>query len=62
MNITIRQETERDSKLSEYVVEKAFRDAEYSDHKEQFLVRRLRKSDAFVQELSLVGEVDGETI
>jgi len=40
MNKTIRQETERDSKLSEYVVEKAFRDAEYSDHKEQFLVRR----------------------
>ena len=60
MNITIRQETERDYMLSEHVVEKAFENAEYSDHKEQFLVSRLRNSDAFVPELSLVAELDGK--
>ena len=62
MNITIRQETERDYKLSEYVVEKAFKGAEYSNHKEQFLVKRLRKSDAFVPKLSFVAESDGEIV
>lgn len=53
MKITIRRETERDYILSESVVEKAFENAEYSDHKEQFLVARLRKSDAFMPELLL---------
>ncbi|GAA0722558.1 N-acetyltransferase [Clostridium malenominatum] len=62
MNITIRQETERDYKLSEYIIEKAFENAEYSDRKEQFLVERLRKSNAFVPELSLVAEFDGEIV
>jgi predicted N-acetyltransferase YhbS len=60
MNITIRQERESDYKQSEYVVEKAFENAEYSDHKEQFLVAGLRKSDAFIPELSLVAEHDGK--
>lgn len=62
MNVIIRQETERDYKLSEYIIEKAFENAEYSDHKEQFLVERLRKSNAFIPELSLVAEVDGEIL
>ncbi|WP_315118139.1 N-acetyltransferase [uncultured Clostridium sp.] len=62
MNITIRQETEKDYKLSEYTIEKAFENAEYSDHKEQFLVERLRKSEVFVPELSLVAEFDGEIV
>lgn len=59
MSLIIRQENERDYTLSEYVVEKAFENAEYSDHKEQFLVERLRKSDAFIPELSLVAVLDG---
>ncbi|MBU5484992.1 N-acetyltransferase [Clostridium sp. MSJ-11] len=62
MNIIIRQETEKDYKISEYIIEKAFEDVEYSDHKEQFLVERLRKSDVFVPELSLVAELDGEIV
>ncbi|MEW9096102.1 MAG: N-acetyltransferase [Clostridiaceae bacterium] len=62
MNIIIRQETERDYKISEHIIEKAFEDADYSDHKEQFLVERLRKSDVFVPELSLVAELDGEIV
>lgn len=62
VNITIRQETERDYKLSEYIIEKAFENAEYSDHNEQFLVERLRKSNAFIPELSLIAEVEGTIV
>jgi len=56
MNIIIRQETEKDYNLTETVVEKAFKNEESSDHKEQFLVATLRKSSAFIPELSLVAE------
>jgi len=52
----IRKETGKDYKLTEAVVEKAFQNEEHSDHREQFLVARLRKSDVFVPELSLVAE------
>lgn len=62
MDIIIRQEREPDYKLSEYVVEKAFENDEYSDHKEQFLVAGLRRSDAFIPELSLVAEHDGKIV
>ena len=62
MNIIIRQETEKDYKLSETVVEKAFKNAEHTDHKEHLLVAKLRKSDAFIPELSLVAELDGEIV
>ncbi|HYE12565.1 MAG TPA: N-acetyltransferase [Patescibacteria group bacterium] len=58
MNIALRQEKEREYKLSEGVVEEAFIGAEYSDHKEQYLVASLRRSDAFVPELSIVAEAD----
>jgi predicted N-acetyltransferase YhbS len=62
VNISIRQETEKDYKLSEAVVEKAFENAEYSDHREQFLVAKLRKSDAFVPELCLVAELNEKIV
>ncbi|MCS3531888.1 GNAT family N-acetyltransferase [Chryseobacterium sp. JUb7] len=57
--ITIRQEEERDySEVSE-MIEIAFRNIEYSDHQEHFLVEKLRKSEAFVPELSIVAELMG---
>mgnify|MGYP001453075692 CR=1 FL=1 len=62
MNIKIRQEKETDYKVSENLVEKAFKNAEYSDQKEHLLVAKLRKSDVFVPELSLVAELDGEIV
>lgn len=62
MNIIIRQEKERDYKLSENLIEKAFKDVENSDHKEHLLVAKLRKSDIFVPELSLVAEEDGKVV
>lgn len=62
MNIKIRQEKEKDYKLSESVVARAFKHAEQTDHKEHLLVAKLRKSDIFIPELSLVAELDGEIV
>ncbi|WP_185095000.1 GNAT family N-acetyltransferase [Chryseobacterium taiwanense] len=54
--ITIRQEEEKDYPQVFQLIEEAFKNIEYSDHQEQFLVEKLRKSDAFIPELSLVAE------
>lgn len=62
MNIKIRQEELKDYKVVFNLIEKAFKKEKLSDHKEQFLVERLRKSKAFVPELSLVAEVDDVVI
>lgn len=62
MAINIRKENENDYKLSELVVEKAFENAQHSDHKEHLLVAKLRKSPVFVPELSLVAELDDKII
>ncbi|MGC4376647.1 N-acetyltransferase [Fictibacillus sp. Mic-4] len=61
MDITIRQEVPEDYKMTEAVVKNAFANMEFSDKKEHELVSRLRKSDAFVPELSLVA-ILGEKI
>ncbi|PIF33480.1 putative N-acetyltransferase YhbS [Flavobacterium sp. 9] len=62
MEIKLRQENEKDYKSIFQLIEKAFENEEYSDHKEQFLVERLRKSDAFIPELSIVAEVENEIV
>lgn len=54
MNIEIRQEQLADFIKVEDLIRLAFENEEYSDHTEHELVRRLRSSDAFVPELSLV--------
>ena len=54
MEIVIRQEQTEDYFQTEEVVRKAFLKEEYSDKTEHFLVNRIRKSDAFIPELSLV--------
>lgn len=59
MDIRIRQEKEADQQQVFDVIEKAFEKEEYSDKKEHFLVERLRKSTAFVSDLSLVADLDG---
>lgn len=58
----IRQEKETDYKEVEKLVEEAFKDITYSDHKEHLLVKRLRKSDAFIDQLSLLAEGDGNIL
>lgn len=56
--MNIRKEEEKDYNQVFELIEKAFENEEYSDHREQFLVERLRNSDGFVPDLSLVCEMN----
>lgn len=60
--MNIRKEENKDYKSVFKLIENAFENEVYTDHKEQFLVERLRKSESFVPELSLVAEIDGEIV
>jgi len=61
-NVVIRREVEADFDRVCEVVRLAFEGAEHTNHDEQNLVVRLRKSVAFVPGLSLVAETDGGEI
>lgn len=61
MEIIIRQEKENDYKITESVVEEAFKSPEYNPN-EHLLVANLRKSNVFIPELSLIAEVDGKIV
>jgi len=54
LHIYIRQETKADHDSVFQLIQSAFKEEEYSDHKEQFLVDRLRASNAYIPSLSLV--------
>lgn len=56
----IRQETSADHEAVYDLIEEAFAAAEHTDGTEQDLVAALRDSEAFIPELSLVAELDGE--
>ncbi|MCE1189254.1 MAG: N-acetyltransferase [Ignavibacteria bacterium] len=60
MELLIRQETSADYTAVFDITQKAFAQLEVSDHTEQFLVERLRASDGFIPELSLVAVCDGK--
>lgn len=62
MEINIRQEVQADYPIVFNLIEQVFRNETMSDKKEQFLVERLRNSDSFVPELSLVAEVNHEIV
>ena len=62
MDILVRQEQENDSDSVFSVVKSAFETMEQASGDEQDLVNRLRKSDAFIPELSLVAEQNGKII
>ncbi|WP_300666111.1 GNAT family N-acetyltransferase [Fluviicola sp.] len=60
MKINIRKEEREDFEAVFNLIQQAFEQEEFTDHQEQFLVERLRNSEAFVPELSLVAETDGK--
>lgn len=62
MDIIIRQEKIEDNNEVYHVVQKAFEKADYSDHDEHNLIKRLRTSAKFIPELSLVAEYDNEIV
>lgn len=58
----IRQEKPKDYKEIHNLIIEAFATADHADGNEQNLVAALRKSNAFIPELSLVAEIDGEIV
>ncbi|NHQ72628.1 N-acetyltransferase, partial [Elizabethkingia miricola] len=51
MNNLFRQENKDDYTAVSNVIQRAFEKEEMSDHSEQYLVERLRNSEAFIPEL-----------
>lgn len=62
MRLAIREEKYSDQKAVFDLIEQAFRSMEKSDHREQLLVERLRKSQAFIPQLSLIAEFNSKVI
>lgn len=62
MEINIRKEEIKDYKTVFHLIEKTFASEQMSDHKEQYLVERLRQSEAFIPELSLVAEIENKIV
>lgn len=62
MQITIRQELEKDFDKVESLIKEAFLNAEHTDNNEHILVKNLRKSDAFIPQLSLVAIVNDNIV
>ncbi|MFC0237113.1 GNAT family N-acetyltransferase [Fictibacillus phosphorivorans] len=62
MDIKIRIERTEDYRKTEEVVRSAFEPEVFSDEKEHLLVNRIRKTEAFVPELSLVAENNKQEI
>ena len=62
MEIKIRTEAEADHSKVFSVIKQAFLTEELSDHKEQFLVERLRMSGSYILELSLLAEIEGKVV
>lgn len=60
--MVIRQEEARDHSTVYSLVKRAFETAEHADGNEQDLVSALRKSKAYIPQLSLVAETDGTLV
>lgn len=62
LRATIRAERLEDSSAVAKLVVRAYAAVPYSDHREHLMIERLRGSEAYVPELSLVAEVGNEVV
>ena len=62
MRIVVLQENQEDRQEVEEVVKKSFIGAEFSDNNEHILVKRLRETDEFIEELSLIAKVKDKIV
>ncbi|MEM7103381.1 MAG: N-acetyltransferase [Bacteroidota bacterium] len=62
MKINLRTETSDDLKAVKEILIAAFKDDPHGDQTEHLLVNRLRKSEAFVPQLSIVAEADNKIV
>ncbi|AJW62215.1 hypothetical protein VO54_00729 [Elizabethkingia miricola] len=62
MNILFRQENKDDYTAVYNLIQRALENEKMSDHSEQYLVERLRNSEAFIPELSIVAEINQNII
>lgn len=60
--MNIRKEENKDYNEVFKLIENAFKGEQFTDHQEQFLVERLRNSESFIPELSLVAEVGKQIV
>lgn len=58
----LRQEQRKDWLKVESLIQKAFEKEGLSDHREQFLVSKLRNRSEFIPELSLVAEIENQIV
>lgn len=61
-NVLIRTETQSDYARVHELIYEAFLQDPHSDHKEQELVKSLRKEPNFIEELSIVAEIDSKFV
>jgi predicted N-acetyltransferase YhbS len=62
MEIKLRQERAADHDAVSEVIIAAYENVEYSNHREQIMVERLRNSNAFIPELSIIAELEDNKI
>ncbi|GAL84666.1 N-acetyltransferase GCN5 [Sporocytophaga myxococcoides] len=60
--MNIRQEVKDDYSVTENLIQEAFLNAEFSNQKEHILVHKLRYTEAFVPQLSLIAESDNQIV
>ena len=58
----IRKEEPKDYQMVFNLIKTAFKDQEHTDHKEQFLVERLRNADSFVSKLAIVAQIENQIV
>lgn len=58
--LTIRAERPDDDGAIRDVVQRAYADVSYSDHREHVMIDRLRQTDAYIASLSLLAEIEGK--